>query len=132
VYGHILFPLHGALCSLEVLRSLNLLFCLGNYFLFYAITRLLHPSFSSPASKALLMAIFPPLFFFSFLFYTDVGSTFFVLLMYYLSLRSRHSWAALAGLFAFLFRQTNVVWVAFTLGCSVIERFEKEITRLTG
>ena len=55
----------------------------------------------------------PVLYFFTFLYYTDPGSTFFILLTYYLSLRQRALPSAVASLVAVLFRQTNIVWVAF-------------------
>lgn len=59
------------------------------------------------------LSIFPLFYFFSFLYYTDVGSTFLVLLMYSLHL-DRFNWpASFIGLLAILFRQTNVIWVAF-------------------
>ena len=44
--------------------------------------------------SALSLTTFPVLFFFSFLYYTDVGSTFLVLLGYALSLRRHHFFAA--------------------------------------
>lgn len=72
------------------------------------------------AHSALNIALFPPLFFFSALYYTDVASTFFVLLNYWLYVQSRQrngstSWPAVSafvtGAIALLFRQTNVFWV---------------------
>ena len=68
-------------------------------------------------SKSLLSSInltfFPLLYFFNFLYYTDVGSTFMVLLMYCLHLDRRDWFAACIGVLAVLFRQTNIIWVAF-------------------
>ncbi|KAF2398978.1 hypothetical protein EJ06DRAFT_531286 [Trichodelitschia bisporula] len=58
---------------------------------------------------------FPLLFFFSGLYYTDVASTFFVILAYTASLPSGHSFRVLelvAGAAALWFRQTNIFWVA--------------------
>ena len=40
--------------------------------------------------STLSLTIFPPLFFFSFLYYTDVGATFLTLLSYALSTRHHH------------------------------------------
>ena len=65
---------------------------------------------------AATLAFFPVLYFFSFLYYTDAGSTFFVLLLYLLSLRGKHFLAGIAGMVAILFRQTNIVWVIFSAG----------------
>ncbi len=42
-----------------------------------------------------LLSLFPVLYFFNFLYYTDAGSVFFVFLMYYLSLKNQTSYAAL-------------------------------------
>jgi alpha-1,2-glucosyltransferase len=73
--------------------------------------------------SAFTMAFFPVLYFFTFLYYTDAGSTFFVLLAYLLGLRGRHVTAAMAGACAIIFRQTNVVWVAFvgaSSACNVL------------
>ena len=47
------------------------------------------------------------------MYYTDVGSTFMVLLMYCLHLDRRDWFASFIGSLAVLFRQTNIVWVFF-------------------
>lgn len=73
--------------------------------------------------SSVTLSLFPLLYFFTFLYYTDTGSTAFVLLSYLCSLKSRHSCAALSGLCAVLFRQTNIVWVVFvgaSSACDVI------------
>ena len=63
------------------------------------------------------IALFPPLFFFSGLFYTDVLSTCLMLRMYRLFLQ-RHgaAWLYVAGILALLMRQTNIFWVALFMG----------------
>ena len=68
---------------------------------------------------AVTLGSFPVLYFFTFLYYTDVGSTFFTLLMYLLHLKQWSTLAALTGIVAVIFRQTNIVWVAFMAGISV-------------
>ncbi len=83
------------------------------------------------AHSALNIALFPPLFFFSALYYTDVASTFFVLLnhLFYVRARKRNGpnpWPAVSafviGAIALLFRQTNVFWVAiFPAGLVVVD-----------
>jgi len=66
---------------------------------------------------ALNIALFPPLFFLSGLFYTDVLSTCMVLRIYQLFLRREGSvWIYLAGFLALTMRQTNIFWVAVFLG----------------
>ena len=68
---------------------------------------------------ATTLAIFPVLYFFTFLYYTDSGSTCLVLLMYLLGLHGNHMLAASVGVAAIFFRQTNVVWVIFVAGLVV-------------
>ena len=63
--------------------------------------------------SALNLAFFPLFYFFAFLYYTDVGSTFMVMLMYCLHLDGRDWFASFIGALAVLFRQTNIVWVFF-------------------
>lgn len=56
------------------------------------------------------------LYFFNFLYYTDAGSTFFVLFMYLLHLHDNKSLASIVGLIAVMFRQTNIIWTVFVAG----------------
>lgn len=58
------------------------------------------------------------------MYYTDAGSTFFVLLMYYLSLNEQHFPASTAGVIAIVFRQTNVVWVVFVAGATALRTLQ--------
>lgn len=71
--------------------------------------------------SALNIALFPPLFFFSGLYYTDVCSALSVLINHRLLLANQSSRGssfligtliALSGVLSLLFRQTNVFWVA--------------------
>jgi alpha-1,2-glucosyltransferase len=82
------------------------------------------------ANTALNVFLFPPLFFFSALFYTDVMSTFAVLFSYFALLRKSSSRgntydimnAIVIGVVALFFRQTNIFWVAvFPAGLSVVD-----------
>jgi alpha-1,2-glucosyltransferase len=74
------------------------------------------------------IALFPPLFFFSGLFYTDVLSTCMVLRMYRLSLQRKGSvWLYVAGILALTMRQTNIFWVAVFLGGLEVVRAIKTI-----
>lgn len=84
------------------------------------------------SSTALTLGIFPLLFFFMFLYYTDVGSTFSVLLMYYLSLGDRHLCAAIVGIYAIFFRQNNVIWVVFTAGVTAVRMLEPAVVAKLG
>ncbi|KAI9995999.1 hypothetical protein PInf_013177 [Phytophthora infestans] len=68
-------------CSMAVLRSVNVLFAVGNVVLCASIRHHVAPQDPHALLHALRIAVFPPLFFFTFLFYTDGGATFFVLMM---------------------------------------------------
>ncbi|KAF8851649.1 hypothetical protein BDZ45DRAFT_717315 [Acephala macrosclerotiorum] len=81
----------------------------------------------SPASlhTSLNIALFPLLFFFSGLFYTDVLSTCIVLRMYRLFLERKGAytnsheglvWMYFTGIVALAMRQTNIFWVAVFMG----------------
>ncbi|KAF1964947.1 alpha-1,2 glucosyltransferas-like protein alg10 [Bimuria novae-zelandiae CBS 107.79] len=86
------------------------------------------------AHTALNICLFPPLFFFSGLYYTDVMSTLVVLAAYstYLSQRGSTNYflssflTINSGVIALLFRQTNVFWVAvFPAGLAVVETLKR-------
>ena len=69
------------------------------------------------AHTAINICLFPPLFFFYGLYYTDVLSAASVLLVYQYFLEERHFATIIAaGIFSLLFRQTNVLWVGVFLG----------------
>jgi hypothetical protein len=80
--------------------------------------------------SALNISLFPPLFFFSSLYYTDVISTLVVLLTYNLFLKIREKgsgapWEGFTlvpcGVLALYFRQTNIFWVAvFPAGLALV------------
>ncbi|KAM9705307.1 dol-P-Glc:Glc(2)Man(9)GlcNAc(2)-PP-Dol alpha-1,2-glucosyltransferase isoform 1-T17 [Menidia menidia] len=127
-----LFGLTGpVVCSPAMLRFVNLLFNCGNLYLLYRLTCRLQPRDKSGAAcfgrvlLALILSMFPVLYFFTFLYYTDAGSTFFVLFSYLMTLHGCHGVAAMLGAAAILFRQTNVVWVAFCAGTLVAARLDE-------
>ncbi|XP_013408858.1 putative Dol-P-Glc:Glc(2)Man(9)GlcNAc(2)-PP-Dol alpha-1,2-glucosyltransferase [Lingula anatina] len=108
-------------CSVLNLRAINIMFSIGNFYLFLALIRKIHGKDKNyqdtvAVVTAVVLSLFPVMYFFTFLYYTDPGSTFFTLLMYLLSLHDNHKVAAMMGLVAILFRQTNVIWVAFVAG----------------
>lgn len=89
-------------CGTEVLRSINL------FGVTVALPLLASKLINLPSAPSL--GQFPLLFFFGFLFYTDVWSTIFVLLCF----ASPNAFvSALWGAVSVTFRQTNIVWVAF-------------------
>ncbi len=65
---------------------------------------------------ALNICLFPPLFFFYGLYYTDVLSVVSILCAYYCYLRKEYVKVIFAGLASLFFRQTNVFWVPVFLG----------------
>ncbi|KAF1350865.1 alpha-2-glucosyltransferase Alg10 [Delphinella strobiligena] len=94
----------------------------GSSFLAHVDPQQIHTAFN--------ICLFPPLFFFCSLYYTDVGSTLFVLL-FLKHFYDSHSQGAptifqslvsvLLGLIALTFRQTNIFWVGvFPIGFLVI------------
>jgi len=119
-------------------RSLNIAFSLGNHYIFYLLWWELHPINESQKKKrekernlealqmGTLLYYFPILYFFNFLYYTDVGGTFFVFLMYWLSLRSHFKSSAVSAIFAVAFRQTNIVWVGFTCVSITLSFYNKK------
>ena len=107
-------------------------------FLIWRILEILHRSYSGQRlprlyrqnilSKAELnhtlfnICFFPPLFFFSSLFYTDFLSVLCVLFTYYFFLQKRRAAVVVTGLASLGFRQTNVFWVAVLLAGLEVRR----------
>lgn len=75
--------------------------------------------------SSLTLSTFPVLYFFTFLYYTDAGSTFFTLFMYLMALYGSHKTSALLGICAIVFRQTNIIWVAFCAGTVVAQKLDE-------
>lgn len=110
-------------CETHHLRLTNVAISLSSFLLYVWLTKNIHQSsreYSTWKSivSALNIAIFPPLFFFSFLYYTDVAAAFLVFLMYGLHMRGFNTFAAIAGVAAVMVRQTSIVWVILVaVGC---------------
>ena len=137
-YLHLyLLHIQGRLSSITSgLRSLN--FVAANILIFLQVRSLLHKIVkvrdgdeTPPAGRTkqflqwsrleldhatLNICLFPPLFFFYGLYYTDVLSVGCVLFAYHFFLNRRRSGLIIAGLSSLLFRQTNIFWVAIFLG----------------
>ncbi len=64
-------------------------------------------------ASTISISLFPINHFFQYLYYTDTGSTFFILFAYYNQLKENCKLSALFCAIAVLYRQTNVVWVVF-------------------
>lgn len=114
----ILSPLN--LCNLFYMRCINLLGTFVNLYLAYNIFEQISLSCQTQKWSSWMkltvsynIMFFPPLFFWHFLYYTDVVSVNAVLLMLLLHLREQFKMAAFLGFLSVLFRQTNIIWVAF-------------------
>lgn len=123
----LLIPLSGLtgveLNKIQSFRLINLFFCIGIFYLLFKILRKYHEGYEMRIYflAALNLAMFPVSYFFTFLYYTDPGSTFFILLMYYLHLKHKFSKAALAGAISLLYRQTNIVWVFYVAAGTTLD-----------
>ncbi|KAI9558010.1 hypothetical protein GHT06_014763 [Daphnia sinensis] len=110
-------------CETHHLRLTNVALSLSSFVVYVWLTKTIHQtsrecSTWKSIASALNLAIFPPLFFFSFLYYTDVAAAFLVFLMYGLHLRGYNIFAAIAGVAAVTVRQTSIVWVILVaVGC---------------
>ncbi|XP_008827880.1 putative Dol-P-Glc:Glc(2)Man(9)GlcNAc(2)-PP-Dol alpha-1,2-glucosyltransferase [Nannospalax galili] len=114
-------------CSVGMLRSVNLLFSAGHFYLLYLLFRKVQPRNKAASSiqrilSALTLAVFPILYFFNFLYYTEAGSVFFTLFAYLMCLYGNHKTSAMLGFCGFMFRQTNIVWAAFCAGHVVAQK----------
>lgn len=77
--------------------------------------------------NSLVLGLLPFLYFFSWLYYTDPGATFFTLLTYLFCLYKQYGFSAGAGIIAIVFRQTNVIWIVFCLCVAEIEIIESDM-----
>ncbi|KAI9283175.1 alpha-2-glucosyltransferase Alg10, partial [Sporodiniella umbellata] len=102
------------LCTLNALRTTNILFSIGLYFVLCGF-------FRNNKLYALTLASFPVGYFYNFLYYTDSGSTFFVLLSYLLLVKKRYHLSGFIGFISLTFRQTNVVWVCLFMVLVIID-----------
>jgi len=123
-------------CDVHVLRYLNTVFI--TFLMAYAgacrarIFDVLNRNWEL-THTALNIALFPPLFFFSGLYYTDVLSTCAVLLMYRLWLEKKGGvWLYAVGLLALSMRQTNIFWVAVFMGGIETVRALKTVESVPG
>ncbi|ORE11098.1 hypothetical protein BCV72DRAFT_198260 [Rhizopus microsporus var. microsporus] len=108
-----LFELND-LCTVHALRVTNALFSIGLYLVLAAF-------FKRNRLYALTLAWLPVSHFYSFVYYTDSGSTFFVLLSYLLLKKKKYHLSGIAGMISLTFRQTNVIWVCLFMMLTIIE-----------
>lgn len=70
-------------------------------------------SHASSAEMSLLILVYPPIFFYSLFYYTDVQGILPLLLSFFLALRHHHVAASFCGIWASCYRQTNALLHAF-------------------
>ncbi|PVF95067.1 hypothetical protein CPB86DRAFT_739413 [Serendipita vermifera] len=68
---------------------------------------------SSPTISSVALASFPPLWFFGFLYYTDVPGIAFILSSFVAQSNGSNWLACLLGLWSLFFRQTNIIWILY-------------------
>jgi DIE2/ALG10 family len=72
--------------------------------------------------ETLTIATLPPMYFFSHIYYTDVPSIMMIFFMILFSMTKHHKMSSLFALGSVLMRQTNIVWVAGTLGVHLVDK----------
>ncbi|GAA5932323.1 hypothetical protein JCM1841_000849 [Sporobolomyces salmonicolor] len=135
-------------CSLPALRAFNLLILLALPRLYTSlILAIRRPSLSTPSTskssshssngstasqagkatqdqanwEGLVLALMPAVGWWAWLFYTDLGSIATVLLAFRLALGRKYVLSSLLGAVSLLYRQTNIVWLAFVAGGAAVQ-----------
>uniref|UniRef100_M8BQM8 Dol-P-Glc:Glc(2)Man(9)GlcNAc(2)-PP-Dol alpha-1,2-glucosyltransferase n=1 Tax=Aegilops tauschii TaxID=37682 RepID=M8BQM8_AEGTA len=103
------------LCTTALLRSTNVIMAMVCGVLVHDLLLCIKPGIgkTKATAYAILVALYPVHWFFTFLYYTDVASLASVLAMYLSCLKKRFWVSALFGALSILFRQTNVIWMIF-------------------
>ena len=132
------YILQDLTCSIESIRSVNIIFNLGTVIVLNEMLKLLEKKEDIGKrihyTRLLILILLPVHFFFGFLFYTDAGSTFFILLSYLFALKIDFQnifksmvylyLCSMIGFISLWFRQTNIIWYGFIVG-TIILRFFK-------
>ncbi|XP_021635077.2 dol-P-Glc:Glc(2)Man(9)GlcNAc(2)-PP-Dol alpha-1,2-glucosyltransferase isoform X2 [Hevea brasiliensis] len=111
------------LCSTSMLRFVNGVLAILCGIIIYEIITHLRPTLCKrkAAFFAVILALYPLHWFFTFLYYTDVASLTAVLAMYLTCLKKKYYFSALLGAFAVFIRQTNIIWMLFVACTGVID-----------
>ncbi|XP_023874824.1 dol-P-Glc:Glc(2)Man(9)GlcNAc(2)-PP-Dol alpha-1,2-glucosyltransferase isoform X1 [Quercus suber] len=109
-------------CTTAILRSVNGVLAVLCSIIVYEIITLLRPTLSERKATifAVVLALYPLHWFFTFLYYTDVASLTAVLAMYLACLKKSYWCSAMLGALAVVIRQTNIVWMLFVAFTGVI------------
>ncbi|CAD6223011.1 GSCOCG00005349001-RA-CDS [Cotesia congregata] len=122
------------LCTTIYLRSINLAGTCINLYLIYQIlsTKKWVQKCKAenrtwlPFMVSISVTLLPPLYFWHFLYYTDVLSVNLVLMMFLLHQRQYYKNSAIIGALAILARQTNIIWLILLMGERVLTIIEAE------
>ncbi|CAF0756252.1 unnamed protein product [Adineta steineri] len=111
-------------CSLGLARFTNVIFMLALPFVFIKYLKKMKKEDEKTSTlSALCISCHPLIYFFTFLYYTDVGSLFFAMISLTTYVYHYHLWSAMFSLIALTFRQTNIIIVAYEIGLTIIEEF---------
>eukprot|EP00636_Phaeomonas_parva_P006118 CAMPEP_0118875862 /NCGR_PEP_ID=MMETSP1163-20130328/16761_1 /TAXON_ID=124430 /ORGANISM="Phaeomonas parva, Strain CCMP2877" /LENGTH=459 /DNA_ID=CAMNT_0006811411 /DNA_START=206 /DNA_END=1585 /DNA_ORIENTATION=- len=110
----------GSACNLRTLRGVNCAFLVVSLCAMVLYYKKRGFASKSAVMHASVLACYAPHLFYHFMYYTDPGSTCFVLLMLLAAAHDRQVLASLLGVVGIGFRQNNVAWVAFVLGATVL------------
>ncbi|KAF9919318.1 glucosyltransferase [Lobosporangium transversale] len=119
------------ICSTLLLRLTNLIYPFLTLYALVGLLKELHPrlNYQERFTAAAVVICLPTLYFFNLMYYTDGGSTAFVLISWLAAKRRHHFLAALGSAVAVTFRQTNIIWSLFILGTTLLELAEPEERR---
>jgi alpha-1,2-glucosyltransferase len=95
--------------SLSMTRFLSTIFSLFSVFIFYLISKNISPA-ETPL-KTLQFFLFPLLFVFFFIIYTDCFSLFLLLLAFFFLVKNRYLTSGFFGFLSVMVRQNNIVWL---------------------
>ncbi|XP_037299379.1 putative Dol-P-Glc:Glc(2)Man(9)GlcNAc(2)-PP-Dol alpha-1,2-glucosyltransferase [Manduca sexta] len=114
-------------CTVYNLRFVNLLASCINLLLFSSILKYVYFNDNLKiVLQALSLALLPPLYFFSYVYYSDTLSITFLLAFSRLCLTNRYKFLMfIFGAFSILMRQTNIAWIAMVFGHKFLDIFIK-------
>lgn len=108
------------------LRLIPFVCSIINFYLIYSIRSIVVQDKNDKGRLKVLLdatalAILPPMYFFSFVYYTDIPSITTILFMLFFSLKEKFLVSSLFAFASVLMRQTNIVWVAGILGTHIAD-----------
>ncbi|CAG9789766.1 unnamed protein product [Diatraea saccharalis] len=113
-------------CNTYNLRFINLAASCVNLILFASILKFVYGAndYIKTVIQALNLALLPPLYFFSHVYYTDTLSLTFLLIFSRLCFTNRHKLLIfIFGLCSVFMRQTNIIWIAMVFGHKALDIF---------